>query len=123
MGTNLPVVSAARGASGAVNTKIKQETFTKMISAGAGLGIGVKDCRVVFVFENEKALDKLIQSGRAAETQADADAEANQKGTGLSGAAMIAPGVWVYQITKNGLAIQLTLQATKYYKDDDLNKE
>ncbi len=27
-----------------------------------------------------------------------------------------------YQITKNGLALQLTLQGTKYYKDDDLNK-
>jgi len=38
-----------------------------------------------------------------------------------SGAVEIAPGVWVYQITKNGLALQLTLQGTKYYKDDDLN--
>jgi hypothetical protein len=28
----------------------------------------------------------------------------------------------VYQITKNGLALQLTLQGTKYYKNDDLNK-
>jgi hypothetical protein len=34
----------------------------------------------------------------------------------------VAPGVWVYQITKNGLALQLTLQGTKYYKDGDLNK-
>ena len=25
-------------------------------------------------------------------------------------------------ITKKGLALQLTLQGTKYYKDDDLNK-
>jgi len=30
--------------------------------------------------------------------------------------------VWVYQITKKGLALQVTLQGTKYYKDDDLNK-
>jgi len=35
----------------------------------------------------------------------------------------VSPGVWVYQITKNGLALQLTLQGTKYYKDDDLNKK
>jgi hypothetical protein len=26
-------------------------------------------------------------------------------------------------ITKNGLAFQLTVQGTKYYKSDDLNKE
>ena len=34
---------------------------------------------------------------------------------------MVAPGVWVYQITKKGLALQLTLQGTKYSKDKDLN--
>ena len=39
-----------------------------------------------------------------------------------SGATTIAPGVWVYQITKNGLAAQATLQGTKYSKDDELNK-
>jgi len=35
---------------------------------------------------------------------------------------MVAPGVWVYQITNKGLALQLTLQGTKYSKDEDLNK-
>jgi hypothetical protein len=32
-------------------------------------------------------------------------------------------GRWVYQITKKGLALQLTLQGTKYSKNDDLNKK
>jgi len=35
---------------------------------------------------------------------------------------MVEPDVWVYQITKKGLALQLTLQGTKYDKDDDLNR-
>jgi len=35
---------------------------------------------------------------------------------------MVEPGVWVYQITKKGLARQLALQSTKYSKNDDLNK-
>jgi hypothetical protein len=39
-----------------------------------------------------------------------------------SGAVEVSRCVWVYQITKNGVALQLTLQGTKYYKDDDLNK-
>ena len=43
-------------------------------------------------------------------------------GAAFSGAVEVAPDVYVYQITKNGLALQLTLQGTKYYKDDDLNK-
>jgi len=37
--------------------------------------------------------------------------------------AEVAPGVRVYQITKNGIALQITLLGTKYYKDDDLNKK
>ena len=30
-------------------------------------------------------------------------------------------GVELYQLTKNGLALQATLQGTKYWKDRDLN--
>jgi lipid-binding SYLF domain-containing protein len=122
MGTNLLLLSTARGAGIAVNSKTKQETFMKMISAGAGLGVGVKDYRVIFVFETEAALAKFMDSGWAGEAQADAAAKAGKSGGAYSGATMVAPGVWVYQITKNGLALQLTLQGTKYSKDTDLNK-
>jgi len=122
MGTNLLLLSTARGAGVAVNSKTKQDTFMKMISAGAGLGIGVKDYRVIFVFETEAALAKFMDSGWAGETQADAAAKAGNSGGAYSGATMVAPGVWVYQITKNGLALQLTLQGTKYSKDAELNK-
>jgi lipid-binding SYLF domain-containing protein len=94
----------------------------KMFSAGAGLGVGVKDYRVVFVFENEPALTTFMSSGWAADTSADAAAKAGESGGALSGAAQVAPGVWVYQITKNGLALQLTLQGTKYSRNDELNK-
>ena len=121
MGTNLLLLSTARGAGIAVNSKSKHETFMKMISAGAGLGIGVKDYRVIFVFENEKALATFLDSGWSGSAQTDAAAKAGDKGGAYSGAVEVSPGVWVYQITKNGLALQVTLQGTKYYKDDDLN--
>jgi len=123
MGTNLLLLSTARGAGIAVNSYTKQETFMKMISAGAGLGLGVKDYRVVFVFEDDKALGHFLDSGWSGSAQTDAAAKVGEKGGAYSGAVEISPGVWVYQITKNGLALQLTLQGTKYYKDDDLNKK
>ena len=123
MGTNLLLLSTARGAGVAVNSKTRQDTFMKMTSLGAGLGVGVKEYRVVFVFETEPALTKFLESGWAGETQADAAAKTNKSGGAFAGAAMITPGVWVYQITKQGLALQLTLQGTKYSKDDDLNKK
>jgi len=94
----------------------------KMISAGAGLGIGIKDYRVVFIFESEQALATFLDSGWSGSAQTDAAAKTSKSGGAYSGAVEISPGVWVYQITKKGLALQLTLQGTKYYKDDDLNK-
>jgi len=121
-GVNVLLLSTARGAGIAVNNKTKEETFMKMISAGAGLGVGVKDYRAVFVFESDKALAQFLDSGWSGSAQADAAAKAGEKGGAYSGAAEVAPGVWVYQITKNGLALQLTLQGTKYSKDNDLNK-
>jgi len=122
MGTNLFLVSTARGAGVAVNAKTKQDTFMKMISAGAGFGMGIKNYRVVFVFETDEALGRFLDSGWSGSAQADAAAKTSGSGGAYSGAVMVEPGVWVYQITKKGLALQLTLQGTKYYKDDDLNK-
>ena len=121
-GVNL-LLSTARGSGVAVNNKTKQETFMKMASAGAGLGVGVKDYRVIFVFADDKALTQFLDSGWSGSAQTDAAAKAGEKGAAYSGAVEIAPGVFVYEITKNGLALQLTLQGTKYYKDDDLNKK
>ena len=123
MGTNVLLLSTARGSGIAVNNQTKQETFMKMISAGAGLGIGVKDYRVIFVFATDKALTQFLDSGWSGSAQTDAAAKAGEKGAAYSGAVEVAPGVYVYQITKNGVALQLTLQGTKYYKDDDLNKK
>ena len=123
LGTNLLLLSTARGAGIAVDSKTKQETFMKMASVGAGLGMGAKDYRVIFVFEDEKALGQFLNSGWAADAQTDAAAKTSTSGGAYSGAIQAAPGVWVYQITKKGLALQLTLQGTKYYKDDELNKK
>jgi len=123
MGTNLLLLSTARGAGLAVDSGTKQETFMKMASVGGGLGVGVKDYRVIFVFLNDQAFSQFLNSGWSASGQSDAAAKAGDKGGAYSGAIEVSPGVWVYEITKNGLALQLTLQGTKYYKDDDLNKK
>jgi len=39
------------------------------------------------------------------------------------GAAAVAvtKDIWLYQLTDDGLAVELTAKGTKYYKDDDLN--
>jgi lipid-binding SYLF domain-containing protein len=119
---NMWQVSTARGAGVAVNSETKQETFMKMISAGAGLGKGIKSYRVVFAFENNDALSQFLNSVWSGTAEADAAAKASRSGA-YSGATEVAPGVWVYQITKKGLPPQVDLQGTKYYADDRLNKQ
>ena len=121
-GTNVLVLSTASGSGLAINSKTRKETFMKMVSAGAGLGMGVKDYRVIFLFGNETAFNRFLNSGWSGSAQTDAAAKAGKSGGAYSGAVEVQPQVWVYQITKNGLALQLTLQGTKYYKDKGLNE-
>lgn len=97
------------------------ETFMKMASAGVGLGLGVKDFRAVFVFHDKEKLRAFVEKGWDFSGQADAAAKSDDKGAALAGAQTVVQGVDVYQITKNGIALQATLQGTKYWKDKELN--
>jgi len=97
------------------------ETFMNMGSAGVGLGLGVKHFRVVFVFSDRERLREFMEKGWDFSGQADAAAKSDDKGAAVSGAVTVMPGVEVYQLTKNGVALQVTLQGTKYWKDRDLN--
>jgi hypothetical protein len=45
----------------------------------------------------------------------------DDEGGAFTGAATLSPGVWIYQLTEDGLALELTVKGTKYMKDNDLN--
>lgn len=123
VGVNLLLASFAGGHGIVVEKGLLKDTVTymKMGSAGLGLGLGVKDFRAVFVFEGKEQLREFVEQGWDFGGQADAAAKSNEKGGAVATAGNIAPGVEVYQITKNGLALQATLQGTKYWKDKSLN--
>jgi len=121
LGVNLIFLSAAGGSGVARDNKTGRDTYMKMVSGGIGLGLGVKDFRGVFVFSTRKAFTDFVDGGWEAGAHADAVAKAGQKGGAAEGALTVAPGVELYQITENGLALEATIQGTKYYKDDELN--
>lgn len=120
-GLNLIFFSAEGGSGLAVNSKTGKKTYMKMASGGIGLGLGVKDFRAIFVFENKEVLESFINSGWEANAQADAAAKSDNKGGAFEGAVTVQPGIKLYKLTKNGLALQATIQGTKYWKDSDLN--
>lgn len=120
-GMKIFLAGGGTGKGVAVNSKTKAETFMKMVEIQAGLGIGIKKFRLVWVFQNKSDFDAFVNSGWELGAQATATAQTADKGGGLAGAMSIKPGVYLYQITDDGLAAELTAKGTKYYKDDDLN--
>jgi len=120
-GMKIFVAGGGSGKGIAVSNSPKKETFMKMVEVQAGLGMGIKKFRLVWVFEQSKDLDGFINSGWELGGQATAAAKAGGQGGAFAGAMSIAPGVWLYQLTDDGLALELTAKGTKYYKDDKLN--
>ena len=121
VGLNLFLISTARGGGIVRETDSGEETFMRMFSVGGGFGFGVKDFRVVFVFHTQNAFDNFLGSGWDFSAQADAGAKSGDKGVETEAAATVVEGVSLYQLTEAGIALQATLQGTKYYKDEDLN--
>lgn len=121
VGVNLVLFSAEGGKGMAHDNKTGKNIYMNMASGGVGLGIGIKDFRAIFLFENKKVFDKFVNSGWEANAQADAAAKYDKDGGALNAAITVAPGIRLYKLTQNGLALQATIQGTKYWKDEDLN--
>lgn len=120
-GVKIFLAGSGRGKGVAVNNVTKEKTFMKMVEVQAGLGLGIKKFRLVWVFENEKDLDAFINSGWELGGQTTAAAQASGQGAAFAGAMSVSPGIWLYQLTDEGLALELTAKGTKYYKDKELN--
>jgi lipid-binding SYLF domain-containing protein len=120
-GMKILVAGGGTGKGLAVNNTTKHNTFMKMIEVQAGLGMGIKKFRLIWVFENMSDFNNFINSGWEFGGQATVAAQASGQGGAFAGAMSISPGVWLYQLTDDGLALELTAKGTKYYKDDNLN--
>lgn len=120
-GVKILVAGSGTGKGMAVSNKTKAATYMKMAELQAGLGFGVKKFQLVWVFDTEQALNKFVDSGWEIGAQATASAKAGDKGASYQGAVAVSPGVWLYQVTGDSLAVELTAKGTKYYKDSDLN--
>jgi lipid-binding SYLF domain-containing protein len=120
-GIKIGPAGGGKGTGLAVATKDGKETFMQFVEVQAGLGLGVKKYSLVFVFENERALDDFINKGWESGGQTTAAAKHGDTGTAFASAVSVSPGVWLYQTTAAGLAADVTVKTTKYYKDDELN--
>lgn len=121
-GVKLIFFGGGSGKGMAINNRNSHETFMNMAEMDFGLGIGAKKYKLIFIFENQKALSNFINTGLELGAQATAAATDSVTGDSVQGAVSILPGVWLYQLTETGLAAELSVKGTKYFKDKELNE-
>jgi lipid-binding SYLF domain-containing protein len=83
LNVNLLLVATANGYGVVKDNKTGKETFMRMASLGGGLGAGLKDVRVVFVFHDPALMKQFIDEGWQFGGQA--DAAAKYQDTGVTG--------------------------------------
>ncbi len=120
-GMKILLAGGGKGQGIAFDNRTKKVTYMKMVEVQAGLGMGVKKFRTIFVFETKAAMDQFVNAGWEFGGQATAAATTGNKGAAYQGAVSVISVFWMYQLTEKGLALELTGKGTKYYKDDDLN--
>ena len=120
-GVKLFFAGGTTGKGVVVNQRTHRQTFMKMVQVQGGLGFGVNQNRLIFVFTNEQALRNFIDQGWEFGGQANLSAMAGGQGAQFSGAAAVSPGVYLYQLTNTGLSATISVSGTKYFKDTDLN--
>lgn len=121
-GIKLGILGDAHGRGLAHNNKTGEEIFMRMKEFQAGLGIGAKEYALIFAFIDKTAWDKFTSSKWSFGGQADIAANDGVNGGAFEGAVQAAPGIFVYQITTKGLAVELSLKGTNYYRDKKLNE-
>ena len=99
-----------RGRGIAVNNVTGKKVYVKMSEVTVGLNIGAKEYDLLFIVDNEDAWNKLIYGNVKFGTEATATASDSVNGKTYTDATIVSDGVWVYQVNKKGLAVELTIK-------------
>jgi len=113
-------LGGANGYGVAVDKKSGKQTFMRMAEVGAGLGLGAKDIRTIFVFNKREAFDQFVEKGWSFGAEASASAKRDDEGASAEGEVKLEEGIVVYQLTQTGLMVDVMISGSKYWKDNDL---
>ena len=121
-GVKVGLFGDAHGRGLAVNNETGETLYMRMKEMGLGIGLGVKEYDLIFVIGTETAWNSFISGDIKFASSAQAAASDGAAGGSMEGASIAANGVWVYQITKKGLAVDASIKGTKIYPDKKLNQ-
>lgn len=114
-------VGAGNGYGVVVDKGTGKETYMRMLAGSAGLGLGVKDVRLLLVFNSKSALDKFINHGWDFGAEGEASAKLSDKGGSAGMTGSITREAEAYELTENGISASATVGGTKFWWDDELN--
>ena len=121
-GIKLGLFGDAHGRGVAINQVTGEKLYMRMNEMGVGIGLGVKEYDLIFVLATETAWHSFISGDIKFGTSAEAAATDGINGNSMEGASVVANGIWVYQMTKKGLALDASIKGTKIYPYKKLNK-
>jgi lipid-binding SYLF domain-containing protein len=99
-----------------------RKTFMKMASGNFGLGLGVKDFRALYIFNEASAYTTFITKGWVFGAEAAASATDAESGGSAEAAGTMKKAVEIHQLTDAGVILKATIEGAKYSVDWDLTK-
>jgi len=81
---NLLLLATSNGYGMVVNNRTGKDTFMRMASLGYGVGAGIRDLRVIFIFTDASVMNQFVDQGWQFGGQADASAKYDNTGVSAS---------------------------------------
>ena len=104
VGVKLFVAGGNTGKGKVINRRTDRQTFVKIRQVQGGLGFGINQNSLIFVFTNEQALRNFIDESWEFGVQTSLSAMASGQGAMFSGAAAVSQGVSLDRLTQTELA-------------------
>jgi hypothetical protein len=116
------LISSTGNAYGVVRSNLTgKETHMKALSAGGGLGAGIKSFRTIVVFKDPEVMDEFVNKGWVFGAHGTADAMYKGDGSTVSGTSAFGGRMKIYTFTETGLMAGVSLRGVKVWKDKELN--
>lgn len=97
----------------AVNNETGERIYVKMKEVSLGVNFGAKEYDLLFLIANKEAWDRFISGNIKFGTEVSAQASDGVSGDTFADATIVANGVWVYQLDKKGLAVELSFKGAR----------
>ena len=105
----------------AVNKQTDERIYMKMKEMSLGVNFGAKEYDLLFVIQDQKAWERFISGSIKFGGEASAQASDGVSGGTVADASILAKGVWVYQLDKKGLAVELSFKGMRISPFRSLN--